>query len=161
MNIRSSGLLMLLLALLSCVSINAQSSPMVQANIYKDKPFKETKQYLYIKAWQTGLNLKFDHTNACFTATYGLLDDLFYFHQNRTLTGHTAQHTAFNISQIVAGNFASFVYGCYRFEQGILESTQSSLSQFVDITDVYTSFLFNLLANSIKIKSISTAMTKA
>lgn len=52
----------------------------------------------------------------------------------------------FNVSNIVGGPFANTLYNCYLFLDDVEDYTLTRLSQFVDFTDGYTSFLFNLLS---------------
>ena len=55
----------------------------------------------------------------------------------------------FNLSLIVGGNMANGILNCYLFEKSVEEVVTFRISQFTDFTDVYTSFLFNLLSQSL------------
>lgn len=56
---------------------------------------------------------------------------------------------------------ANGILNCYLFEKSVEEVVTFRISQFTDFTDVYTSFLFNLLSQSLQIKNLATAMTTA
>jgi hypothetical protein len=95
---------------------------------------------------------------------------MFYLHQN--ITGYTlpevkdngdrqTEMVAYNISNIVSKNFASAILNCYLMTSSAYSSAQTRLSQFADFSDVYTSFLFNLLSQSLKIKSLAQNMQTA
>lgn len=68
---------------------------------------------------------------------------------------------AFNISNVIANNFANSFYNCYTMLANGVQTTQVWFNSFVDFTDVYTSFLFNLLSQSLKLRSIATTMQTA
>lgn len=58
----------------------------------------------------------------------------------------------FNITGIIAKNFADSIYYCYLFENSVEVYTLQRWSTFVDVNDLYTSFLLNLLSKSLQIK---------
>lgn len=62
----------------------------------------------------------------------------------------------FNVTNIVANSMANTLYNCYLFSDSIQTVTNRRLSQFKGFDDVYTSFLFNLLSQSLQLKTYST-----
>lgn len=56
---------------------------------------------------------------------------------------------------------ANGILNCYLFEKSVDEVITFRISQFTDFTDVYTSFLFNLLSQSLQIKNLATTMATA
>ena len=68
---------------------------------------------------------------------------------------------AFNISNVASKNFANMFFNCYTMLQSGVDQTETWFNSFTDFTDVYTSFLFQLLANSLKLKSIATSLQTA
>ncbi|CDW87227.1 UNKNOWN [Stylonychia lemnae] len=152
-------------------NINSDSSPLQyiqnleeqkggRSDIALDPFFK------YAAAVQTGLSLKYTSSAVCFQSAYSLLNDAFYLHQNITgynnnagtrITNGNRQYSmiAFNVSNIIAKNFANTYSNCYTTLSSAQSQTDVWLDQFVDFTDVYTSFLFNLLSKSLKIRSLS------
>ncbi|CDW77793.1 UNKNOWN [Stylonychia lemnae] len=146
--------------------LNLQSPRVEAVSIWKDSPFTSTQYYQYAQAIQTGLALKYTSSAVCFQNTYSLLNDLFYLHQN--ITGYTISSVAysngvrqvsmvsFNVSNIISRNFANTFSNCYTMTANFQSQTAVWLDSFVDFSDVYTSFLFNLLSQSLKIRSLST-----
>lgn len=117
-------------------------------------------------AVQTGLKLTyyFDYSNECISSSSYTLDDVYWVHDNATLgydNGYNYTDISFNVSEIIGGNFASGVFNCYLFYNSMDEVVAYRYSQFADFTDVYTSFLFNLLANSLQIKNLAVDLTAA
>ncbi len=53
------------------------------------------------------------------------------------------------------------MFNCYLFSASVKEVATYRYSQFADFTDLYTSFLFNLLANSLQIKNIAVSISTA
>eukprot|EP00347_Sterkiella_histriomuscorum_P006356 403353073 len=151
------------------------NSPKVQqavtSNIITEAPFTSTDYYKYAVAVQTGLALKWTSSAVCFQSTYNFLNDLFYTHQN--YTGYTLNSVTktngdrqiplvtFNVSQVISKNFASSFYNCYTMLTNGISQTQIWFNSFVDFSDVYTAFLFNLLAQSLKLRSLATNLQTA
>jgi len=63
---------------------------------------------------------------------------------------------AFNVTGIIGKNFANTILNCYLFTSSVVTYTNQRISRFVDFEDVYTSFLFNLLAQSLTIRTYAT-----
>ena len=59
-------------------------------------------------------------------------------------------------SQVFATEFADSYYNCYLFSASVEKVVTMRLNTFSDFADLYTSFLFNLLSNSLQIKTITT-----
>lgn len=68
---------------------------------------------------------------------------------------------SFNVSQVLSKNFASTFYNCYSMLNSAYQMTGIWLNSFVDFSDVYTSFLFNLLSQSMKLKTLSASLQTA
>lgn len=94
------------------------------------------------------------------TSTSLWLNDIHYYYVNTTETD-SENMRAYNISNIVGKNFANSFLNCYLFYDGYVNWWENRLSSFVDFNDVYTSMLFNLLANSLKIRSLSEEISLA
>jgi hypothetical protein len=65
----------------------------------------------------------------------------------------------FNITGVIGGDFDNTLYYCYLMENSVETYTLQRWSTFVDINDFYTSFLFNLLAQSLQIRAYSLSLT--
>ncbi len=61
----------------------------------------------------------------------------------------------FNVSGMIANNFAGMVLDCYRFANSIELYNVKKFKNFVDINDIYSSFLLNLLAKSLNLRYAS------
>lgn len=128
-------------------------------NIYSDKPFTGTIYNVYLRAFQSGLKLSsyYDKSTECVSFTQALLDDIFYLHQNITSpTNEGWQAVMFNVSYIIGRNYANTFLNCYLFGKSVKDYTQKRISRFVDINDVFLSFTFNLLSQSLQIRAYST-----
>jgi hypothetical protein len=88
-----------------------------------------------------------------------LLTDFYFLDQNHTSNGNQIQLDFFNITGIIATSFAETLIECYQFEEdAILDTFGNNI--FVDEKDFRTSFLFNLLASSIMIRSYAYDLLK-
>lgn len=61
----------------------------------------------------------------------------------------------YNTSQAIGGEVANMIYYCYNFYYSANYVMKNRLALFSDFEDLYSSFLFNLMANSISIKNIA------
>ena len=130
-------------------------------NIYWSNPFTSTEYWTYIKAFQTGFRLNtFSYSSQCVTSASLLLNDVFYYQRNLSLTPSKNKH-AYNISLIISGDFANSFLNCYLFETSFVSFWEQRISSFAGFTDFYTSFLFNLLSNSLLIRTLTTGMNTA
>lgn len=66
----------------------------------------------------------------------------------------------FNVTGVVGGPFATSLYQCYLFMDDFEDYTKTRMSQFKDFIDIYTSFLFNLLSQSLQLKSYADNIAK-
>jgi hypothetical protein len=53
------------------------------------------------------------------------------------------------------------ILNCYLFEKSVDEVVTYRMSQFVDSTDIVTSFLFNMLAQSVQLKNLAETLSAA
>lgn len=126
-------------------------------NIYSDKPFTSTIYNVYLRAFQSGLKLSsyFDFSTDCVSSMQALLDDIFYFHQNITNPTVTKNGIAFNITNFLGKNFADSLYKCYLFQTSVNTFLKARFARFLNFEDVFFSFTFNMLAQSLSIKTYS------
>ena len=120
-------------------------------NIYSEMPFSLTDYNQYLIAVVNGLKLTnyYDYSTDCQKYTVLFLDDLFYYHNNRSVVNADWNHQMYNISGIIGGNFNNMLYKCYLFKTSVDQVTTQRMNAFVDTEDIYTSFLFKLLSNSL------------
>ena len=86
-----------------------------------------------------------------------ILDGVYGFNTNLTAvqasTTDIWQEAAFNMTNIVGTDVNGGVYNCYLFFTGVVDTVEIWAATFVDDTDIYTSFLFNLLGEGLQIRS--------
>lgn len=90
------------------------------------------------------------------------LDSFHTFSQNITDTLKAEQEIGqyLLISKILGVEFNDSWFFCYQFSMDIKQVYITKVENFVDFGDVYLSFIFNLLANSLQIKSSVEKMIK-
>lgn len=123
-------------------------------NVWCVIPFSKSNYSLYLQNIKTGAKLStyYDYSDQCIASFTGFASDFFYYYQNKTGKGIPAlgpapwEYQMFNITGVIANNFADSLYYCYLFENAVEVYTLQRWSTFVDINDFYTSFLFNLLS---------------
>ncbi len=59
------------------------------------------------------------------------------------------------MSQVISTEFADSFYNCYLFDQSVKKMSKARIKSFADFADLYTSFLFNLLSQSLSVKVIA------
>ena len=105
-----------------------------------------------LEAFFEGMNLaiKYDNAQVCMLAFTSLMDDFYFMNINHT-TALNQEERFMNVTGVVANNYAETFYQCFVFSTQIQEEAVNRFATFVDGNDVFTSFLFNLLSNSIVI----------
>lgn len=61
-------------------------------------------------------------------------------------------------SQVMSTEFANSFYNCYLFASSVEKVSTARIAKFSDFTDLYTSFLFNLLAQSLSIRNLAVSI---
>lgn len=115
-----------------------------------------------LEAFFDGMNWPARYQNAenCRVAYSFLMDDFHYMYNNHT-TAVNNEERFFNVTGVVANNFAETFYQCFILLQQIQEGFIDQEATFIDTDDKYTSFLFNLLAQSIVIREYGYEMLDA
>lgn len=113
-----------------------------------------------VKAWFNGMGWpgKYANSEVCRESFSKLLDDFHYMYKNHTAASYTWEdHEGrfFNITQVVSGNYADTFYYCFTFISEQHEYAVQQYASFVDDDDIYISFLFNMLGESIMIREYS------
>lgn len=65
------------------------------------------------------------------------------------MSGGTAANwylIAFNATNLIGTDANGAMYNCYLFMTSVIDVVNAKYASFIDTTDIYTSFLFNLLA---------------
>lgn len=149
----------------------AETKPRVQkfaGDIYKDEYFSKSVYYDYFKAFFDGYSmLTYQYAQECQTDTATFMDFFHEFHLNMTRrkTGKDVVEDWFDpyrlISKTVGDSFNKFWFNCFQFGYDVYDSYKIKFDNFVDFGDIYLSFIFNLLSQSINIKQEVENMIKA
>ena len=130
-------------------------------NIYNEEYFSKTVMSDYFDAFYTGYNMQ-DYAFAEECQEYGtdLMDQLYEFHLN--MTRRKSALDPYYLTVHIFGNEIndSWFY-CYQWGNDLYEVYQTKADNFVDFGDVYLSFIFNLLSNSLNIKTSTENMIEA
>lgn len=61
-------------------------------------------------------------------------------------------------SQVMSTEFANSFYNCYLFASSVESVASARFAKFSDFTDLYTSFLFNLLSQSLSLRNLAVSI---
>jgi len=130
-------------------------------NIYSGEYFSKSVYYDNINAFWTGYNMQsYLYAQDCLTQSTLFLDQ---FH-NWQLTA-VRYKSMFQLSDLfftVAGQSANESwYNCYLFYYDISTAYTKKFEKFNDFGDIYLSFIFNMLQNSLSIKGQTENMIKS
>lgn len=122
----------------------------------KDQEFSTTVFFQYYDGITTSLKLTTYYSNFSKCSTDGIeaLADSVYDYNVIKIADPTYEHKWFEkIADIIATEFSDFYYYCSLTVYQVEEYNQEKWGEFVGINDIYTSFLFNLLEESISIRN--------
>ena len=112
-------------------------------------------------AFYSGYNMQdYAFAEECWDSSRDFMDQLHEFHLNMTRRFDFSD-PYFLIFSITGNEFNDSWFYCYQFTTDIIDEYKQKAESFVDFGDVYMSFLFNLLANSLYIRTASTAIAEA
>jgi hypothetical protein len=124
-----------------------------------------------MKAVENGGKLSsfYDYSSTCIDNVVVALSDIYYYQSgkvnNETLLAATKSEqdriflNIVNASTIAAEPANKAFYYCYRFLDSVETYTKKRIDTFVDFTDVYSSFLVNLLSESLAIRTYTVRLT--
>lgn len=86
------------------------------------------------------------------------IDDWYYLENNITLTDTTdLVGPVLNVTEAIAGNFSTAVVECELFSLSMYDYTVAKYESFnSNVGDFLLAFLFNIMGNALKFKSIMT-----
>lgn len=130
-------------------------------NIYNEEYFQESVYYDYLNAFWTGYNMQsYNWATEC-VENFSLFMDSFY-EWHLTSTRRKKNVELWDLFFTVAGTNANEAwYRCTLYYWEISETYRTKWKQFNDFGDVWLSFVFNMMANSINIKSQTENMIEA
>jgi hypothetical protein len=124
------------------------------------QPFTSTAYYDYFDAFMLGLKLDtfFQGSGPCIGDIIYSLDDAAFFYNNMSNTQwrHPNQWIGpvFNLSHAVAGNVSESLPDCYTMGYNAYTAFMAYYASFSSLSNFFESFLFNMMGNSLKYKSI-------
>ena len=123
--------------------------------------YSQSAVYDYVKAFFTGYNFQdYSFAQECLDDTTLFMDQLHNFHLNMTRRRDWSD-PYFLTFQILGNQFNDAWFFCYQMGNDIYNVYDTKVQNFVDFGDVYLSFIFNLLSNSLQIKNSAEAMVTA
>ena len=137
-------------------------------DIYAGEYFTESVYNDYFKAFFDGYSmLTYQYAQECQDDLGTFMDFFHEFHLNMTRrkTGDGVLEDWFDPYRLIAdtlGNsFNKFWFNCFQFGFDVYDSYKIKFDNFVDFGDIYLSFIFNMLSQSINIKTEVEAMISA
>lgn len=100
----------------------------------------------------------FEYSDQCITNIQNSLSQIWYVYKNGScnVPEYDTRKMIYYSSQVVSTEVSDSFYYCYLFSASVQSVVEKRLDTFVDFSDLYTSFLFNMLSNSLQIKTIAT-----
>lgn len=119
-----------------------------QRNIYQDVSYTASALHDYIQAFYVGFQFdKYNKGQQCFQEGNWALDTLYGFNIKMTQRYTWADPFLYSAQQL-ATHINNSWYDCWQFQKDFKETFQAKKDGFVDLPDIYLSFIFNLLGNS-------------
>jgi len=132
------------------------TSPVVKkfsGNIYADQFWSDSVYHDYLNAFWTGYNMQsYNYATTCLD-NFNLFMDV--FHTWKLAAVRKKKFTElWDLFFITAGTTLNESwYNCYLYYDDIKMSYSTKWENFADFGDIYLSFIFNMLQNSLNIKS--------
>ena len=122
-------------------------------SIYKDEYFRESVYYDNLSAFWTGYNMQsYLYAGDCLDKYTGFMDSFHTWYL--TATRYKKKTELSDLAFTVAGTDANDSwYNCYLFYYDFSSAYEQKFEKFNDFGDIYLSFIFNMLQNSLSIKS--------
>jgi len=115
----------------------------------------------YFEAFYEGYNMQdYAFAEECQESGTEFMDQLYEFNLNMTRRKSTID-PYYLIVHILGNEMNDSWFYCYQWGNDIYEVYQTKADNFVDFGDVYLSFIFNLLSNSLNIKTSTENMIDA
>lgn len=130
-------------------------------NIYYDTYYSDSALSDYVYAFYDGYNMQdYEYSQECIDYSTELMDQMHEFHLNMTRRWDWVD-PYFLVFDVFGNEMNDSWFNCYLFWTDIKAIYQAKAANFVDFGDVYLSFIFNLLANSLQIKKAAENMVAA
>ena len=130
-------------------------------NIYTEQYFKDSVLASYFDAFYDGYNMQdYAFAEECQESGVKLMDQLYEFNLNMTRK-KTNIDPYYLITHTIGSEANDSWFYCYQFGDDIADVYKTKAENFVDFGDVYLSFIFNLLSNSLNVKISTENMIEA
>ena len=136
-------------------------------DIYKNEYFTNSVYHTYFQAFWEGYRMtSYQMAPEC-EADFSEFMDVFHeFHLNmtrrRTDDKIEKWYDPYRLIVYTIGEqFNDFWYNCFRFGYDVYDTYATKFDNFVDFGDIYLSFIFNMLANSVTIREDVEGMIEA
>ena len=70
-----------------------------------------------------------------------------------TFSGYNGKDIAFNVTNFIGKNLADSFYNCYLFQTSVNTFLAARFARFIDFNDIFLSFSFNMLSQSLSVKT--------
>lgn len=132
-----------------------------QQNIYYDQYYNESAVYEYVVAFYTGYSMQdYAFADECLQYSTESLDRLYEFNLNMTRR-FSWNEPFFLVTNSAGGPVNDGWFYCYQYYSDFKLVYKTKYDNFVDFGDMYLSFIFNLLGNSLQIKQQTEDMIEA
>lgn len=125
-------------------------------------PFNKSVYTPYVTNVLTGLRLTyyFEYSTECTQQVQNLLSQIYFTVKNGTCNDPQwdIQLMVYYASQVMSTEFANSFYNCYLFASSVESVAAARFAKFSDFTDLYTSFLFNLLSQSLSLRNLAVSI---
>ena len=130
-------------------------------NIYTDQYFTESVYYAYVSAFWQGYNMQtYLYAQECLDNASLALDSLHEW--NLTAKYARGPSELSDLAFTIAGtSFNDGWYYCYLFQDDFIDDYSDKISNYNDFGEIYLSLIFNLLQNSLNIKTQTENMIAA
>lgn len=118
-------------------------------NIYYDQYYNESAVYDYVVSFYSGYQMEdYAFANECLLYTTLTLNQLYEFNLNMTRR-YNWNEPFFLIMNTIGGPFNDGWFYCYQYYTDFKLIYKTKWASFEDFGDLYLSFIFNLLGNSL------------
>ena len=140
------------------------NSPIVRkfaGNIYEDEYWSDSVYYDYLNAFWTGYNMQsYNYATTC-KDNYNQFMNVFHEWKLTAVRQKTYTDLWDLFFNTAGTDFNETWYNCYLFYDDIYVNYETKWENFNDFGDIYLSFIFNMLQNSLNIKSQTENMITA
>lgn len=122
------------------------------------KPFSSSSYYGFLDSFLIGIQLStfFKGSDTCVQDVVSTIDDLSYLANNITdWSLNSLEAPLMNFTRLVASNFSASLVDCELMGENAVAYVYSKGAEFPNgLGDLFMSFLFNMMGNALKFKSI-------